>query len=137
MLAGRNASRRDGGFVLREIFSKIPLMDSIFSRIIRRDIPANIVFEDDLLIAFHDIAPQAPVHVLIVPKEHIATPDDLEGRHQALLGHMLLTARRLAGELGLADGYRLVMNCKDDGGQSVYHIHLHLLGGRAMRWPPG
>ena len=110
---------------------------SIFSKIIAREIPANIIHEDELVVAFHDIAPQAPVHVLIVPKECIATPDDLVSGHAQLLGHMMLTAGTLARSLGLERGYRLVMNCKEDGGQSVNHIHLHLLGGRPMQWPPG
>ena len=110
---------------------------SIFSKIIAREIPANIIHEDELVVAFHDIAPQAPVHILVVPKEGIATPDDLVSRHTQLLGHMMLTASMLARRLGLERGYRLVMNCKEDGGQSVNHIHLHLLGGRPMHWPPG
>ena len=107
-------------------------------RIIRREIPADIVFENDELIAFRDISPQAPVHILFVPKRGFATLNDVPATESALLGEMMATATRLAGELGVADsGYRVVMNCNGEGGQSVYHIHLHLLAGRQLGWPPG
>ena len=108
--------------------------DCIFCKIIAKDIPADIIHEDDRLIAFNDINPQAPVHVLLVPKVHIATVNDLAPDQGALLGALMLGARALAGQLGIADeGYRLVMNCNAGGGQTVFHIHLHLLGGRQLR----
>lgn len=111
---------------------------TLFEKIVARQIPARIAYEDDQVLAFHDINPQAPVHVLIVPKKAIpriglAAPDD-----QALLGHLLLKAAEVARQLGLAEsGYRLVMNHGRDGGESVPHLHCHLLGGRALGWPPG
>lgn len=109
-------------------------MKTIFGKIIRREIPADIVHEDDHVIAFKDVNPQAPVHLLIIPKnEEIPTLNDAGGDHQALLGHMMLTASRLATEHGIAEsGYRLIMNCNKEGGQTVYHLHLHLLGGQQM-----
>jgi len=114
------------------------MSDNLFAKIIEREIPANIVHEDDEILAFRDIDPQAPVHILIVPKRRIATINDLDDDDAALVGRMVLTARQLATKEGLAeDGYRLVFNCNEKGGQSVYHIHLHLLGGRQMNWPPG
>ncbi len=113
------------------------MSDNIFRKIIDRQIPARIVHEDDQSLAFHDINPQAPVHVLIIPKKEIATLDDAEAADAPLLGHLLLVARKLASELGLGQGYRLVINCKEHGGQTVPHLHVHLLGGRAMHWPPG
>ena len=113
-------------------------MSTIFSKIIAREIPARIVFEDDRCVAFHDVAPQAPVHVLVIPKKEIArvaasTPED-----EALLGHLIFTAQKVARDLGLAEsGFRLVINNGPDGGETVPHLHVHLLGGRAMDWPPG
>jgi len=110
----------------------------LFCRIIDKEIPAEIVFENDKLLAFKDIDPQAPVHILIIPKEHITTTNDLNGSHKELIGDILLTAQALACEYNIAeDGYRTVFNCNQNGGQAVYHIHLHLLGGRQMKWPPG
>ncbi|HEY9889069.1 MAG TPA: histidine triad nucleotide-binding protein [Candidatus Obscuribacterales bacterium] len=112
--------------------------DTIFSKIIRREIPADIIYEDDLCLAFRDITPQAPTHVLVIPKKPIpkltdATPDDKE-----LLGHLLLTVQSVADQLGLAaEGYRVVINTGTNGGQTVFHLHLHLLGGRSLQWPPG
>lgn len=110
---------------------------TVFQRIIDREIPANILHEDELCLAFSDIDPQAPTHVLVIPKQEIAslaaaTPDD-----QQLLGHLLLATRDLAARLGLTGGYRVVINCGADAGQAVPHLHLHLLGGRPMGWPPG
>jgi histidine triad (HIT) family protein len=113
------------------------MSESIFSKIIAREIPADIVFEDEHVVAFHDLAPQAPVHVLIVPREEIGSIDDLNPEHEILVGHMVLTAQTIARDLGLDAGYRLVINCGGDGGQTVWHLHLHLLGGRPMHWPPG
>ncbi len=113
------------------------MADTIFSKIIRGEIPARIVHDDDRCLAFHDVAPQAPVHVLVIPKRPIpslaaATADDSD-----LLGHLVLVATQLAASLGLDEGYRLVVNCGPDGGQSVDHLHVHLLGGRQLGWPPG
>lgn len=110
---------------------------TIFQRIIDREIKADILHEDDRCLAFRDIAPQAPVHVLIVPKAPLVSLDDVTDEYEALAGHLLNVARRLAAELGLANGYRLVANCGRDGGQSVDHLHFHLLGGRPLSWPPG
>jgi histidine triad (HIT) family protein len=110
---------------------------TIFSKIIRREIPAEIVYEDDLALAFKDIHPQAPVHILVIPKQAIAKLADAETDDQSLLGHLLLTANRVAQQQGLANGYRVVINTGDDGGQTVHHMHLHILGGRQMTWPPG
>jgi histidine triad (HIT) family protein len=107
--------------------------DCLFCKINHRSIPADIVYEDDLVLAFKDISPQAPCHILIIPKVHINTINDIDSSHQSLLGHMVLTAKNIAAENALSDsGYRLIMNCNQDGGQTVFHIHLHILGGRQM-----
>ena len=113
------------------------MADTIFSRIIERTIPARIEHEDDLCLAFHDVSPQAPVHILVIPKRAIPSVAHLEASDANTVGHLVLVAAQLANRLGLADGYRLVFNCGRDGGQSVDHLHLHLLGGRALSWPPG
>lgn len=114
------------------------MSDELFLKIIRREIPADIVFESDSVLAFRDIDPQAPTHVLIIPKRRVPTLNDLSDDDAALVGEMVLAARDIASQEGVSeDGYRLVFNCNRDGGQSVYHIHLHLLGGRRMTWPPG
>ena len=113
------------------------MADTVFGRIIRREIPARIEHEDDLCLAFHDVAPQAPVHVLVIPKRPIASLADVGPGDEALLGHLVAVAAGLARTLGLAAGYRLVVNCGGDGGQSVDHLHVHLLGGRQLGWPPG
>lgn len=110
---------------------------TIFQRIIDREIPADIVYEDDRCLAFSDIAPQAPTHVLVIPKRAIASLNELAAADAELMGHLLLVIRDLAGKLGLGQGYRVVANCGRDGGQSVDHLHFHLLGGRALAWPPG
>ncbi len=110
---------------------------TIFQRIINRELPARFVHEDNELVAFHDAFPKAPVHVLIVPRKPIPSVDDLEDEDVVLVGRMILLAKSLAQELGLKQGYRLVFNCKQQGGQTVDHLHLHLLGGRLMHWPPG
>lgn len=111
--------------------------ETVFSKIIERKIPARIEHEDDLCLAFHDVAPQAPVHVLVIPKKPIPSLADLEAADEALVGHLVMVATQLAAKLGLQNGYRLVVNCGRDGGQSVDHLHVHLLGGRAHGWPPG
>jgi histidine triad (HIT) family protein len=113
------------------------LPTNIFLKIIRKEIPAKIVYEDELCLAFHDVNPHAPVHVLIIPKKEIPTHADLTSEDAALMGHLNLVAIKLAAELWLNDGYRLVINCKDRGGQTVPHLHMHLMGGRDMKWPPG
>jgi histidine triad (HIT) family protein len=110
---------------------------TIFKRIIDREIDADIVYEDDLCLAFRDVAPQAPTHVLVIPKQEIASVADLADEDQSLVGHLYLVIRNLARELDLDAGYRVVVNCGGDGGQSVDHLHFHLLGGRQMQWPPG
>lgn len=112
--------------------------DTIFDKILRREIPARIAYEDDHVLAFHDVNPQAPVHVLFIPKTPIATLNDLQPDDAALAGRLVLAAAAYAKREGFAEnGYRTVFNCNQDGGQSVYHIHLHLLAGRRMAWPPG
>ena len=111
--------------------------DTIFGKIIRKEIPADIVYEDDLALAFRDINPQAPVHILVIPKERIAKLSDAESQNHALMGHLLLTVKRVAQQVGLTNGYRVVINNGVDGGQTVDHLHLHILGGRQMTWPPG
>ncbi|MDZ8188235.1 MAG: histidine triad nucleotide-binding protein [Nostoc sp. ChiSLP02] len=111
--------------------------ETIFSKIIRREIPADIVYEDDLALAFKDVHPQAPVHILLIPKKPISTLADAEPEDHRVLGHLLLTAKRIAEQAGLKNGYRVVINTGDDGGQTVYHLHLHILGGRQLDWPPG
>lgn len=114
------------------------MSDTIFSKIIRREIPADIVFENDRVLAFRDINPQAPVHILIIPKKPIPTLNDIQAEDAPLLGELFVVAAQLAAEEGIAEaGYRTVFNCRDHGGQEVYHLHLHLLGGRQMSWPPG
>ena len=112
--------------------------DCLFCKIVAGDIPADKVFENNSIYAFRDIDPKAPTHILIIPKEHISTMNDLDESHKTLVGEIMLTAKEIAGQEGIADsGYRTVFNCNQDGGQAVYHIHLHLLGGRHMNWPPG
>jgi histidine triad (HIT) family protein len=111
---------------------------TLFEKIIAREIPADIVYEDDLVIAFNDINPKAPTHVLIIPKKPIARIAEAEPKDHQVLGHLLLKAREVAGELGLHEkGFRLVFNNGADAGETVPHLHLHILGGREMTWPPG
>ena len=108
------------------------------SRIARKEIRARIAYEDDHYVAFHDINPQAPLHLLIIPREHIGTLNELQPEHEGVMGGLLLVAKQLAERCGIAEeGWRAVLNCNEGAGQSVWHIHLHLLGGRAMHWPPG
>ncbi len=110
---------------------------TLFERIMDREIPATIIHEDDHCIVFRDINPQAPTHVLVVPRKPIPTLDDVTDEEALLAGHLLLVARKIAADEGLSDGYRVVINCGDNGGQSVDHLHVHMLGGRRLKWPPG
>jgi len=110
---------------------------TIFKRIIDREIPADILYEDEQCLAFHDVNPQAPTHVLIIPKKEIASLSDVGDEEAALIGHLFDVTRRLAEQLELSGGFRTVINCGPDGGQTVDHLHIHLLGGRPMSWPPG
>lgn len=112
-------------------------MDCLFCKIIADEIPAKKIYEDEHVLAFHDISPQAPVHFLVIPKKHISTLNDLTQEDRELAGHILYTAQRLANELSCEQGYRVVMNCNEHGGQTVYHIHMHVLGQRQLDWPPG
>lgn len=113
------------------------MSDCIFCKIISKEIPGNIAYEDDRILAFHDLEPQAPVHVLIVPKKHIASLDDVAQEDAALLGYLMSKVKDIAAELGLENGYRVVINTGEDGFQTVKHLHIHLLGKRKMTWPPG
>lgn len=115
-----------------------PVSETIFSKIINREIPADIVFENERILAFRDINPQAPVHVLIIPKKAIPTVNDIAPEDAPLIGELFVVAGEIAAQEGIDEsGFRTVFNCNRDGGQDVYHLHLHLLGGRAMQWPPG
>ena len=109
----------------------------IFCKIAAKEIPSQPVYEDERVIAIPDIQPVAPVHILIIPKEHISSAEELTEENGPLLGHIFATAAKLARELGLTKGFRIVNNCGEDGGQTVQHLHFHLLGGRSMQWPPG
>jgi histidine triad (HIT) family protein len=114
------------------------MSDCLFCRIVKREIPASIVYEDDQVVAFNDINPQAPTHVLVVPKRHIASLNDLQAEDDQIVGEMVRRAATLAKERGLSErGFRTVFNTNRDAGQTVFHIHLHLVGGRTMTWPPG
>ena len=113
------------------------MKDCLFCKIAAKEIPSEKVYEDKLVYAFKDVSPQAPVHFLIVPKKHISSIDELEESDKELVGHIMLLAKKLTAELGLTNGYRVVINCKEDGGQSVAHLHFHILGGRSLNWPPG
>jgi len=113
-------------------------MSTIFTKIINREIEANIIYEDNEVLAFEDINPQAPTHILIIPKKEIPTINDIENEDASLIGKLVLIAKNIAQEKGIdSSGYRLVMNCNEDGGQTVFHIHMHLIGGRQLIWPPG
>ncbi len=114
------------------------MSETIFSKIIRKEIPANIVYEDDLSLAFYDIHPKAPTHILIIPKKPIISVEEIEAEDQALIGHLYLVIQKVARQVGIAEGgYRVVVNCRRNGGQEVPHLHFHLLGGRPLSWPPG
>jgi histidine triad (HIT) family protein len=110
---------------------------TIFKKIIDREIPANIVYEDEQCLAFRDVSPQAPTHILVIPKKEIRNIDGLDSTDQALVGHIMLTIQKIAAQEKLSNGYRVVINCGPDGGQSVDHLHFHILAGRALSWPPG
>ena len=113
-------------------------MSTIFTQIINREIPADIVYEDEVCLAFRDINPQAPVHVLLIPKKEIVSMATVETEDQAILGHLMAKASEIASTLELSEsGYRLVVNTNEDAGQSVFHLHIHILGGRKLTWPPG
>ena len=112
-------------------------MSTIFQKIIDKEIPADIVYEDEQALAFRDIQPQAPTHILVIPKKEIVSVDALDDEDSPLVGHLWQVIRRLAQKEGLVDGYRVVTNCGPDGGQTVDHLHFHLLGGRSLAWPPG
>ena len=113
------------------------LADNIFLKIARKEIPATIVYEDEHCVAFHDTTPRAPVHLLIIPRKEIRTHDDIGPEDEELIGHLHVVAARLAKQLGLTAGYRVVINCREGAGQTVPHLHMHLLGGRDLSWPPG
>lgn len=112
-------------------------MDCIFCKIINGEIPSSLIYEDDQVIAFKDINPQAPVHYLVIPKEHIKSADYITEENKGLIGHIIFVVSKIAKEEGLEDGYRIINNCGGDGGQTVDHIHFHVLGKRKMLWPPG
>ena len=112
--------------------------DCLFCNIVNKKIPSELIFEDDRIVAFNDINPQAPIHILIIPKEHFASLNDVPEEKTDILGHILARARQIAQNIGIQEsGYRIVLNTERDSGQEVYHIHFHLLGGRRMTWPPG
>jgi histidine triad (HIT) family protein len=114
------------------------MLECVFCNILRGEMPAEFVYEDERIVAFRDINPQAPVHVLILPRKHIPSTNQITPGDVGILGEMILVARKVAEIEGVADsGYRLVINCNEDSGQEIYHLHLHLLGGRRMTWPPG
>lgn len=113
------------------------MSETIFTKIICKETPANIVYEDDISLAFKDINPQAPVHILVIPKKPIANLEEVTEEDKTLLGHLLLIVQKVAREVGLNNGYRVVINNGNDGGQTVSHLHLHILGERKMTWPPG
>jgi len=114
------------------------MSECLFCKMVSGEIDPDKVYEDDDVLAFRDISPQAPLHILVIPKEHITTLNDIEERHAAVLGKMYLAVKQIAEQEGVADGgYRTLINCNRDGGQSVFHIHLHMLAGRSMQWPPG
>ena len=113
------------------------MAETIFAKIIRREIPAQIEYEDKLCLAFHDVSPQAPTHILVIPKKPIPSLAEVTDAEIPLLGHLMRVATDIATKLNLVNGYRLVVNCGTDGGQTVNHLHIHLLGGRSLGWPPG
>ena len=119
------------------VSTKLVGMDCLFCKIVAGEIPAKRIYEDEKVIAFHDISPKAPTHVLVIPRKHIASPLEIEADDEPLIGAVVRRGRLLAEELGLESGFRLVFNCGEDAGYSVFHVHMHLLGGRRLGWPPG
>ncbi len=114
------------------------MSDCLFCKVVAGEVPADIIYDNEHVLAFRDISPQAPTHVLIIPRRHIATINDLDAGDNELVGQLFLAAKEVAAQEGVDEvGYRVVMNCNEDAGQTVFHIHLHLMGGREMRWPPG
>jgi histidine triad (HIT) family protein len=113
------------------------MSETIFSKIIRREIPADIIYEDELILAFRDVQPQAPVHILVIPKQPIESIATVTSSDQAILGHLMVKIQHIAAVAGLSKGYRVVTNIGEDGGQSISHLHFHILGERKMTWPPG
>ena len=134
-----DGTRKDGSAVILDKLRQVEIMsDDLFLKIISREIPADIVFENEDVLAFRDVNPQAPLHVLIIPKVRIPTINDMQAQDAELFGKLFLAAQQIAAEQGVAeDGYRVVMNCNSGAGQTVFHVHLHLLGGRLFKWPPG
>jgi histidine triad (HIT) family protein len=128
-----------GGIIFKRYYRKgQQFMDCLFCNIVRKKISAKILYEDNSVLAFEDIHPQAPVHVLVIPKKHITTCLDIQEEDLSLIGYLFETAGKIAREKGIAErGFRLVMNCNREAGQTVFHLHLHVLGGRSMHWPPG
>lgn len=113
-------------------------MSCIFCRIVNKEIPAKVVYEDDKVFAFHDINPQAPYHILVIPKKHLSTLLEISEEDKELIGHIYMTINKIAQDLGFAErGFRVVVNCKEEAGQTVFHVHFHVLAGRPMDWPPG
>lgn len=123
--------------ISQEIVGVLTMGETVFSKIIRREIPADIVYEDDLVLAFKDIAPQAPTHIVLIPKKAIANISQAESNDHALMGHLLLMVKKITEQLNINNGYRVVINTSEDGGQTVDHLHLHILAGRHLDWPPG
>ncbi|CAA95802.1 Histidine triad nucleotide-binding protein 1 [Caenorhabditis elegans] len=122
---------------LAAINKDVQANDTLFGKIIRKEIPAKIIFEDDEALAFHDVSPQAPIHFLVIPKRRIDMLENAVDSDAALIGKLMVTASKVAKQLGMANGYRVVVNNGKDGAQSVFHLHLHVLGGRQLQWPPG
>jgi histidine triad (HIT) family protein len=123
---------------IAKIIGRNIMADCLFCKIRDGEIPGDMVYEDDDVLAFRDVNPQAPTHILVIPRKHIATTNDLAAADAAVVGKMMLAAKKIAADEGFADeGYRLVLNCNEGAGQTVFHIHMHLLGGRRLTWPPG
>lgn len=113
-------------------------MNCIFCRIVRKEIPSRIIYEDDMVLAFEDIAPQSPIHILVIPKKHYSTVLDISEEDKELIGHIFMVINKIAKQKGFDEkGFRVVMNCHSQGGQTVFHVHFHILAGRQMHWPPG
>jgi histidine triad (HIT) family protein len=125
-------------FLQRNRIEGIKMTSCIFCKIVNKEISSKIIYEDEKVLAFEDIAPQSPVHILIIPKKHYSTILDVEETNAELIGHVFMIAKKIAKQKGFAEkGFRIVMNCNTEGGQTVYHLHFHILAGRQMQWPPG